>query len=985
MSFLNLALLGGLGAVAVPIIIHLLNRRSAKRVDWGAMRFLLDSLLTRKKRIQLEEALLMAARCLLVAAAALCVARPLADAGSNIPWVAVLPLFLLGVAMAAVTTVMWPEKHLRWKLLGLAALFLGLAAAAIGAERWLNLKRFGTAGRKDIALVIDGSMSMTLATDGGSQFDAAIREAEKLVNDAGGGIAFSLILGAPVPQAVIGQPLVNRAEVRAALASLRPVNGRMAAFDALSLATMSLAQGTNPQKEIIVFTDGQDIGWELDRPARWESLQQGFTNLKSTPRLIVRQFPLPASLRNLAISDVRFSRQVIGTDRPVTIEIPVTNTGAEAVTPAAVELSIGETTLTDTSLGQLPPGTTETVKFTHHFAESGGHIVTARVDVEDDLSGDNTWTSVAQVKSRLRVLIVDGSPGGPFLERAGSFAALALAPGSLLQAAVRPGDDPGASGNAGRADLVDPEVMALTALATLESLTDYDVVLLCDVAALAPTQARLLSGFVEAGGGLLVAPGMRANPAFYNGWQTAAGVPVLPTRLVRQVVVPSDGDEVKAAMTTFSHPALRLVADAKQSDLGTLIFSRYWQWADNTALEPAVTIGARLATGEPLLAARQLGRGTVLALAASLDPVGSNLPSRQAFVALLHELVYHLVDPAGQALNRPPAYVVNIPLTRTRAMNGLRAEYFHLSDPDRTLVARIDPQLDFRWDYDAPASGVPADNFGARWSGALVPPVTGDYYFHMEADDSGDLQINGQRLYEGNRRRRRDGRLSLVAGQVVPITADFREGGGHARFRVAWETDGLPRQIISSAHFLPDMPGDASGISEWSAGTFAAVGPDMSPRQVEFVRTPAGTLARLDDTVIPGLYQVSLPETARAGLHDVLAPQGALAFTIIPDPGEGIIHPLGDDAFEFFNRYAPTVRPTSVEQVLDVLAGREFGEELWKYLALAALFLLLAEITLTRWIAKQRQSGTEATIDLESRHQPGQSFVRTVEKLRQAT
>ena len=67
MSFLNLALLGGLGAIAIPILIHLFNRRSAKRVDWGAMRFLLDSLRTRKKRIQLEEALLMAARCLLVA------------------------------------------------------------------------------------------------------------------------------------------------------------------------------------------------------------------------------------------------------------------------------------------------------------------------------------------------------------------------------------------------------------------------------------------------------------------------------------------------------------------------------------------------------------------------------------------------------------------------------------------------------------------------------------------------------------------------------------------------------------------------------------------------------------------------------------------------------------------------------------------------------------------------------------------------------
>ena len=58
MSFLNLALLGGLAAIAIPIIIHLLNRRTAKVLDWGAMLFLLESVESRKKRIQLEEALL---------------------------------------------------------------------------------------------------------------------------------------------------------------------------------------------------------------------------------------------------------------------------------------------------------------------------------------------------------------------------------------------------------------------------------------------------------------------------------------------------------------------------------------------------------------------------------------------------------------------------------------------------------------------------------------------------------------------------------------------------------------------------------------------------------------------------------------------------------------------------------------------------------------------------------------------------------------
>ena len=40
MTFINAILLFGLFATAIPIIIHILNRRRAAVVDWGAMKFL---------------------------------------------------------------------------------------------------------------------------------------------------------------------------------------------------------------------------------------------------------------------------------------------------------------------------------------------------------------------------------------------------------------------------------------------------------------------------------------------------------------------------------------------------------------------------------------------------------------------------------------------------------------------------------------------------------------------------------------------------------------------------------------------------------------------------------------------------------------------------------------------------------------------------------------------------------------------------------
>ena len=48
-------MLWGLFALAVPILIHLLNRSRAKVLDWGAMRFLLASLTSQNRRLLIEE------------------------------------------------------------------------------------------------------------------------------------------------------------------------------------------------------------------------------------------------------------------------------------------------------------------------------------------------------------------------------------------------------------------------------------------------------------------------------------------------------------------------------------------------------------------------------------------------------------------------------------------------------------------------------------------------------------------------------------------------------------------------------------------------------------------------------------------------------------------------------------------------------------------------------------------------------------------
>jgi hypothetical protein len=74
-------MLAGILLISVPIIIHLINRIRFKRIRWAAMEFLLKSQKRNRRRLILEQLLLLALRCLLVGLVGLLVARFVTDIG----------------------------------------------------------------------------------------------------------------------------------------------------------------------------------------------------------------------------------------------------------------------------------------------------------------------------------------------------------------------------------------------------------------------------------------------------------------------------------------------------------------------------------------------------------------------------------------------------------------------------------------------------------------------------------------------------------------------------------------------------------------------------------------------------------------------------------------------------------------------------------------------------------------------------------------
>ena len=163
-------------AAAVPLLIHLLSRQRYQVVPWAAIRFLAAAQKRHRRRI--DRWLLLALRVL------------------------VLALILAG--MCAATD--WAERA--WQ-----AVRPGQLVSASNAPRTHHI------------LVLDGSLSMTAATDNGTRFHKAVAQVEAMVRNANPGDGFTLIHLAATAQAVVPGPASDTEKLALELRNLKATHG----------------------------------------------------------------------------------------------------------------------------------------------------------------------------------------------------------------------------------------------------------------------------------------------------------------------------------------------------------------------------------------------------------------------------------------------------------------------------------------------------------------------------------------------------------------------------------------------------------------------------------------------------------------------------------------------------------------------------------------------------------------------------------------
>ncbi|MEX0867623.1 MAG: VWA domain-containing protein [Pirellulales bacterium] len=654
MQFANSIMLSGLAAALIPIALHLFTQHRAKRMEWGAMQFLTASAVHRNRKMLIEQMLLLIVRCLTLALLALAMALPFFPPDSRAAWPVALPLVLLGVAVLGAGAALGAYRAWRWGLFALGTMLLVGAVGLIVVEQPAESPLLARSGGSDVAIVIDGSESMQIAVDGVANFDRAVDEARRVIESLGHGDAASVVVAGDRSLKVIASPVSRGEQIKEKLENLAPVGGTMTVSSALFAAAETLTRGANPAKKIVLITDGQSAGWEADGEVNWEILREAVGELQPTPLLLVRKLPLPARVNNLQVAEVNIPDVVAAPDQDLPIDVLIRNTGTEAVLkPVEIEVSIdGGQELLRGTVRKLEPGAAETVRFRHRFEQRGLHTVTANLAYADDLSWDNRAERVVTVFNQLPVLLVNGNSATRWQDRATSYLEAALTPDA---------DAPGQTEPAGA--FAEPAIVDAWQLSTIENLHEYRAVVLADVAKLPGNVAMDLAEYVAEGGALLIAPGGRGDPEFYNAWRAVDSRPLLPARLESRRLAPAVGGGVRPAISSFDHPALKLLAANPDSDFSAVGLTAYWGLRAHGG-DSAVRVCGAFDTGEPLLVERKLGKGRVLLTAMSLDGDGGNLPAKQSFLPFVQEMIKYAMQLPSYNLefNAPGARSVTLPL-----------------------------------------------------------------------------------------------------------------------------------------------------------------------------------------------------------------------------------------------------------------------------------------------------------------------------------
>lgn len=258
-------------------------------------------------------------------------------------------------------------------------------------------------------------------------------------------------------------------------------------------------------------------------------------------------------------------------------------------------------------------------------------------------------------------------------------------------------------------------------------------------------------------------------------------------------------------------------------------------------------------------------------------------PTTQVVYARGVDLVAGREDPRAAPVIDPAYLRPSINSTE----QGLRGEYFKgVELSGKPLLTRIDARIAFRWDRGAPtdslvargeiaaSAGLPGDNFSVRWTGQLLPPVSGVYEINVSANDGVRLKIDGKTVIDSwqlaERLRSHSAQIELQAGRAYDITLEYFEDIRDAEVRLGWR---LPHA---------KAPVDEAITAAKNADVVVFVGGltgDVEGEEMK-VNYPGFAGGDRTDIRLPAIQQTLLEELHKTGKPIVMVLTGGSALAI---------------------------------------------------------------------------------------------------------
>ena len=358
MTFLNPIALIGLIAAGIPVLLHLLNLRKVRIVEFSTLSFLKELQPTTLRRLRLRQLLLLVLRTLLIILLVLAFSRPTLKGSST--------------------------------------------------------GQFGARAKTTAVIAIDDSPSMDRHDRNGSLWSQATRAASSvlgLLQDGDEILLLPFSTAQSQSEAPEAEEIRGLARARSALGDLRPGTVSPSIHKVLRAATKALGSSQNAQRELYLISDFQEGLFSADEGGSKDELPLA--------REGVRWYGIAlgdGASSNLGITRAQIVNSILEQGKTFTLAVTVTNSSTTDVRNLVVSVFLNGSRVTAKAV-DVDAGTSPTFDVPVVAGDPG--FVNGRVSIDDDdFLFDNARSFGLNLRRELRVLLVGPSPSLRYLRAA---------------------------------------------------------------------------------------------------------------------------------------------------------------------------------------------------------------------------------------------------------------------------------------------------------------------------------------------------------------------------------------------------------------------------------------------------------------------------------------------------------------------------------------------------------------------------------------